>query len=204
MPQQEPEKILVRISEVLEQLGIQYCITGGFAVAVWGRPRATADIDIIVELFPSHVEPLHAALRKISRAGYFDEDTVRKAILKKGEFNFIEPESGMKVDFWLRQQDEYGRNQLKRRRLELIFGKKMYFISAEDLIISKLRWYASSGSARQLEDVESILKISGEKLDMKYLKKWAAKFEVGEVLQSLSEDRCFCGSGKKYKKCHGM
>ncbi len=42
-----------------------------------------------------------------------------------------------------------------------------------------------SKSSRQLEDVESILKISGEKLDMKYLKDWAKKLKVLNILNTL-------------------
>lgn len=37
-----PEKLLCKIAEILEKLRIPYIITGGFAVAVWGRPRFTA------------------------------------------------------------------------------------------------------------------------------------------------------------------
>jgi len=38
-----PEKLLIKITKILESLNIKYFITGGFAVSVWGRPRATFD-----------------------------------------------------------------------------------------------------------------------------------------------------------------
>lgn len=181
----EPEKLLVKISVVLEKLDIQYCITGGLAVSVWGRPRATFDIDIVVEFFEPHIKLLHEALRKISAAGYFDEESAREAISQKGEFNFIEPDSGLKIDFWVRKQDEYGMNQWKRRCAKMIHGKKVFFISAEDLILSKLSWYKKSGSTRQLEDVESIVKISGKKLDRTYLREWAKKLDLAKLLNGF-------------------
>lgn len=200
----EPEKLLIKIAEALDKIGISYCVTGGLAVSVWGRPRATFDIDIIVELFEPDIKTLHRALRTISRAGYFDEDAAKDALNRRGEFNFIEPESGLKIDFWVKKQDEYGRSQWARRRAEIIHGKKVFFVSAEDIILSKLQWYQKGGSTRQLEDIESILKISGDKLDLPYLKKWAAKLDVWKTLERLNQDVCPCGSGKKYKKCHGV
>ncbi|MEK7154002.1 MAG: hypothetical protein AAB792_00395, partial [Patescibacteria group bacterium] len=54
-----------------------------------------------------------------------------------------------------------------------------YFVSPEDLILSKLLWYKKSQSTRHLEDVESVLKIS--KVDKKYLKNWAGKLDVAEI-----------------------
>ena len=61
-----PEKLLLDIVRFLNGLKIRYFITGGFAVSVWGRPRSTADIDIVIELVEPQIESLLKALRKIS------------------------------------------------------------------------------------------------------------------------------------------
>ena len=36
--------------EPLERLGIPYCITGSVAASVYGEPRLTADIDVVLLL----------------------------------------------------------------------------------------------------------------------------------------------------------
>jgi len=46
----EIEKFLIKIVQILENLKIDYFVTGGLAVSVWGRPRATFDIDIVIKL----------------------------------------------------------------------------------------------------------------------------------------------------------
>jgi Na+/glutamate symporter len=46
-----PEELLKKIAKILDDLKIPYAVTGGFAVSIWGIPRYTADIDIIIELF---------------------------------------------------------------------------------------------------------------------------------------------------------
>ncbi|MCX6724089.1 MAG: hypothetical protein NT155_02865 [Candidatus Staskawiczbacteria bacterium] len=53
-----PEELLAEIAKILKDLKISYAITGGFAVSVWGRPRYTADIDIVVELIEKNIKPL--------------------------------------------------------------------------------------------------------------------------------------------------
>ena len=36
------------VLEALNQAGVEYALVGGLAVAVWGAPRATKDIDLLV------------------------------------------------------------------------------------------------------------------------------------------------------------
>ncbi len=190
MEQIDPRHLLARVAEILQKLKISYMVTGGIAVFVWGRPRFTADIDIVVELNLATAEKLIPVLRSLSEASYIDEYAVEDAIGRFGEFNFIDGESGIKVDFWVIKDDPFNISRIKRRVSKNILGHKVFFISPEDLILSKLLWYKSTGTSRHLEDVESILKISGENLDKKYLKQWAIKLRVS-------------GSLEKIKKCHG-
>ncbi|MFY9493069.1 MAG: nucleotidyl transferase AbiEii/AbiGii toxin family protein [Minisyncoccia bacterium] len=184
-----PGKLLVRVAPILDELGIGYFVTGGFAISVWGRPRATFDVDIVIQLVEPKVIPLAKALRKISKFGYIDEDAAREAIGKVGEFNFIDPETGVKVDFWIMKKTPTGRPEFGRRVPKKIDGQKVYFVSPEDLILSKLLWYRESKSSRHLEDVESVFKISGKRLDKKYLKLWAKKLDVMDVLAKLLKNR---------------
>ncbi len=67
------EKLLTSIAGILTQADIPYFITGGFAISVWGRPRATFDIDIVVELLEPKVGALAKALRHLYKVGYIDE-----------------------------------------------------------------------------------------------------------------------------------
>lgn len=181
----EHEKLLKKITQILDNLNIQYFVIGGLAVAAWGRLRATFDIDMVIQLIEPQVGHLAKSLRELSRFSYIDEQMIKQAIQRKGEFNFIDGETGLKVDFWIAKKDEHTLLRLKRKIAKNIGNQKIYFISPEDLILSKLEFYKISESSRHLEDAESVLKISGEKLDMKYLNQWAEKLGVLEILNKL-------------------
>ena len=181
----DPRHLLVKVAEILQKLKIPYMVTGGMAVFVWGRPRFTADIDIVVELTSATAEKLIPVLRSLSEINYLDENAARDAINRFGEFNFIDGESGIKIDFWVLKNDLFNQTRLKRRIPKIILGRKVFFISPEDLILTKLLWHKSAGTSRHLEDAESTLKISGGKLNIKYLKRWAKKLEVSDVLSKL-------------------
>jgi len=49
MQSEDPRHLLVNIAKILERLKIPYMVTGGMAVFIWGRPRFTADIDMVIE-----------------------------------------------------------------------------------------------------------------------------------------------------------
>jgi hypothetical protein len=111
-----PEKLLLKITKILEDLKIPYAVTGGFAVAVWGKPRFTADIDIIVELIPQNIKPLTKALFLIDKNVYVSEEAMEDVLKRKTEFNFIHPQTGLKVDFRVKDSkaDIYGKLKIKR------------------------------------------------------------------------------------------
>ena len=180
-----PEELLKRISEILSDLKIPYAVTGGFAVSVWGKPRYTADIDIIVELFEKNIKPLAKKLLGIDKNVYADEDMIRSALTHRSEFNFIHPDTGLKVDFFVMAVNAYNKLKIKRAILLDIYGAKAYFVSPEDLILGKLMWSKESGSWKQKEDIKTVLRNPKIKLDFEYIKKWAEKQGTFKVLNEL-------------------
>lgn len=184
MEEIDPRHLLVDVAKILERLKIPYLITGGMAVFVWGRPRFTADIDIVVELEPENINDLEEALLALSETSYVDKDTIKRALMRHGEFNFIDGKTGVKIDFWVLDKNSFDKSRLKRRIGRKILNENVYFISPEDLILSKLRWYERSESSRHLEDIESVLKIQ-KKLDLRYIKKWAKKQSTIKIFENL-------------------
>lgn len=183
----EQDQLLKKLGEILGRLRIPYLVTGGIAVLVWGRPRFTADIDVVVELAPEKLGELAAALSKIDKDVYISRRDMLRALDQKGEFNFIHPDSGLKIDFWiLDTSDSFDRERMRRRIMRKIAGQELYFSSPEDLVLIKLKWHTASGSEQQLRDVESILKIQ-KKLDWPYLEKWSKKQGTGRILRELKK-----------------
>ena len=53
--------LLKRVASVLDGAGIDYMVTGALASGLNGEPRATHDIDLVVELVPEKLPELLAA-----------------------------------------------------------------------------------------------------------------------------------------------
>jgi len=180
----EQEELLEKIASILRELNIPYAVTGGIAITVWGRPRFTADIDIIVELVPQKLDKLAEKLLSIDKVVYVDKRMMRRALEQRGEFNFIHPASGLKVDFWVLKKGLFSQEQLDRAVRKKIANVPILFVSPEDLILSKLLWYKESESDRQLEDIASVLRRQ-KKLDWKYIHKWSKQQSTFKILDDL-------------------
>jgi hypothetical protein len=156
----------------LERAGVPYMITGSVASSYHGEPRATRDLDIVIDPDRGGIGRL---VGELEAAGlYVDEDAALSAFDDRAQFNAIDATTGWKVDFMVRKDRPFSREEFARRAPANLLGTPAWIASAEDTIIAKLEWVASSGSDRQLGDVVAMLDIGKESLDLAYIDRWIA------------------------------
>lgn len=153
----DPLRLASDVAAVLDQLGIPYVIGGSVASSVLAEPRTTLDLDIMIDVDETKVRRLVASL---GESFYVSEEDAVDAVRHLRSFNAIHFGSAMKVDFFV--AEPLGREQITRRRAlepRADVGR-LFFYSAEDLIIRKLLWFRAGGeqSSRQWRDVTSLLK----------------------------------------------
>lgn len=178
-------EVIKKIIKDLEKTKIPYLISGGFAVNAWGRIRTTHDLDVIIAV--SLKEAM--SFKKIFKPEefYFSEEAAEQAIMVKSTFNVVHHETGLKIDFWILPDDIFGKSQLRRRIKAKFFGQSIYFVSPEDLILIKLKWYKESESDRHFFDALSIYQTQ-KKLNKKYLDKWAAIQNTTKFLEKIKKE----------------
>jgi hypothetical protein len=155
-------------------------VTGSIAGGHYGHPRMTRDIDLVVELTEAEAPRLTAALGDEFAA---DLDIIRRAVSRGVLFNVIHQDAIVKVDFVIRKDVPYRLEEFGRRRLVEIDGHRLWMVSPEDLILSKLVWAKESRSELQLRDVRGILEVQDDTLDRAYLERWATSLSVLGLLQ---------------------
>jgi hypothetical protein len=159
-----------RISSSLEQAGISYMLTGSFACSIYGKGRASQDIDLIIEANEAQTGQLVDLL--LLNNFYAERGATLEASRRKSMFNAIDNVTGLKIDFIFRKPRNFSEEEFQRRQPALVQGIELLTATAEDIVLSKLEWAKLGESARQIEDVVGILKVRWSELDQAYIEKW--------------------------------
>jgi hypothetical protein len=168
----------------LNATNAEYAIIGGLVAILYGRPRTTTGVDMIINFDKTDPEKIQNSLREEG----FDVTLadIQKALTEKSHFTVFDTQSPYRLDV----QGVYNtldEASFKGRRKSTLFGEQAWVESPEDLIIAKLVY----GSPQDLEDDLAILIRQKPKLDIDYLKRQAAKNKVtsklGELLESTEE-----------------
>ena len=173
--------------DALERLEICYAIVGSYASSVWGEPRMTRDIDIVIQLAASQIDSLCASFSEDDF--YVSRAAAAEAVQRRGQFNVIHPASGNKIDFMIAGMGDWPTAQLARRKnVNFEPDTSGYVAAPEDVILGKLIYYREGGSDKHLRDIKGILKISGDVLDREYLARNAVQLGVADIWRSLCGD----------------
>jgi hypothetical protein len=177
--------LAVKLGRILEELGIPYLVGGSVASSLLGEPRATLDLDLVVDVQTSQIESLVDTLFK---EFYISIDAVRDAVERQASFNAIHLETTEKADFFILGNDGFSREKLRRRQLYTLSDQgdsSIYIYSAEDIILQKLRWYrmGMGTSDRQWRDTLGVLKVQASRLDFEYLRHWGNNLELDDLLE---------------------
>ncbi|MEX2285437.1 MAG: hypothetical protein WD648_00030 [Planctomycetaceae bacterium] len=176
----EPFELLPYLVQTLERLRLPYLITGSTATSLYGEPRFTNDIDVIVDLREQQVAAFCAAFPDPEY--YLSEVAVREAIKQHRQFNIIHPTSGLKVDVIIPKDTPFDRSRLSRGiRLAAGPGYNASFASPEDVIVKKLDFFRQGGSDKHLRDIAGVMKIRRDELDLSYINHWATELGLLDV-----------------------
>lgn len=157
-------------------------IAGGVASIVYGEPRLTQDLDVVVAL---------AAADAARFASQFGEPDFYCAPIETiagearrdafGHFNVIHIESGARADVYLAGTDALARRGLAGRRMVQLPGRAVPVAPPEYVILAKLRFRQQGASDRHLRDVRAMLRVLGSTVDQTALERDAA--ELGLAAQ---------------------
>lgn len=166
------------VTELLEQMGLAWYITGSEALAAYGSPRQTMDIDVVVDAGPAELDRL---ARSLQRRSYYSEPI---RLERRVMAALIDRAGAGKIDLIVRDPDAWGRAAMERRRRWDHPGLGAVWVSSlEDLVLAKLEW--SEGSSElQLRDCRALLRMNADRVDDAYLDVWARELGIGPLLQN--------------------
>ncbi len=179
-----PSELLARLALEFDRMGIDYFVTGSMATTVFGEPRLTNGVDVVVRLTLDDVEGFS---RSFPDDEYFcPPQMIESAIRSRKQFDIIHPASGLKADVIVSDGSEFDRSRfLRRTSFEIEDGRPVWLATPEDVILKKLVYYREGGSEKHIRDILGVLKIQGNSIDFNYLSDWAAQLGLLDLWQDV-------------------
>ena len=178
LPMQGLEVLCVFLDR-LNNSGLSYMVTGSVASIIYGEPRMTHDVDLVLELHAEKI-PEFIDLFPISEFYCPPKEAITTEVARQsdGHFNIVHHESGFKADIYPAGKDEFHKWAMAKRKM-VQMGKLSFWIApVEYVIIRKLQYYKEGQSTKHLDDVKKMLEISKDAVDKSVLGQMVEKYDV--------------------------
>ena len=177
-------------TEPLNQAGIPHMVAGSVASIVYGEPRLTNDVDMVVVLNDSQIQ----ALATLYPAGRFycpppDILAIESRRARRGHFNVIHHDTGLKADLYLAGDDPLiAWGLAHRQRVEIGNGQAIWIAPIEYVILKKLEYFREGRSEKHLLDIRGMLAVSGTEIDVSFLESQIAELRLTPEWELARQD----------------
>lgn len=175
-------KIIQKFIDPLKELNIEYVITGSVASIIYGNPRLTHDIDLVMNINKNQVDIFISKFDP--EMFYLPPSDIFQIELKRnshGHINIIHLESGFKADIYF-----LGNSDLQRWALDNFFEIEFFnmilrLAPIEYVIIKKLMFYREAKMQKHILDVQGILENSESMINFPILNSFITKYKVENI-----------------------
>jgi len=171
----------------LEKLGAPYMITGATAAIIYGQPRVTNDLDVVLSL---NEENRARLLRIFPDAEFYvpPEAVIRaeQSRSQRGHFNLIHHESGYKADIYLAASEPLHMWAMPlRRRVSWGGGGglQIWVAPPEYVVLRKLQFFREGGSSKHPADIRAIVEVTG--VDGQLMAPWLVSLGLEAVWDEI-------------------
>ena len=160
------------IATGLKRAEIPSMVIGGQAVAMYGRPRFTQDIDITIALTPDEAEKI---IRAVDKSFTILPEDVQRFIRETWVLPLEHRETRVRVDI-IFSITPFEREAIEKAREIEIDDVSVPYVLPEYLVVQKI----IAGRARDLEDAAGIMEVQGETIDVEEIERLMKTFAKGE------------------------
>jgi hypothetical protein len=180
------EEISLRVVEILNEHQIPYMLVGSLSTNFHSTVRATKDADIVIQAGLSETARLIArecdVLQLDPQFGFESVTATRKLMLRsKTDDPFV-------VELFGTSDDPHDQERFRRRFCVEWNGRPTWIATAEDALVTKLRWSQTTGREKDIADARNLIAIQGDALDWSYVESWCDRHGTREVLVRLRRE----------------
>jgi len=161
---------------------VPYMVTGATAVFIYGEPRFTNDLDLVIDLKADDIAGFLAVFpdEEFYRP---PEEVIRLEIRReaRGHFNVIHHESGFRADVYAVGSDALQHWGMKNRKQVKVDSEEIWLAPPEYVILKKLEFYQEGRSGKHVRDIRSIIETRGSDLDLEFITEHVRSMNLAEA-----------------------
>jgi hypothetical protein len=177
LPAREVEEAAAAFARACDQAGVAYALVGGMAVNAWGSPRATRDIDCLLDLPAGRDAGLTLALRAEEFRADGRDSQQRE---DRSHVSIFDERSSYHIDCKLARSPEERAQVAEACEVPLPKGR-VRVARPEDTLAYKVKF----GSPQDLADTHSIAVRQAGKLDEERLVALALQLGVAQQVRDI-------------------
>lgn len=176
------EEATVAVIDVLESFGASYMLVGSFASNFYGIPRTTQDADFVLQLEKYTVREVAARLPSQFR---LDPQTSFEMVTGTTRFVLDVSTIPFQIELFLISDDPHDQERFARRRRVSLLGRQTFLPTAEDVVITKLRWSLYGARRKDQDDARNVIAVQGGHINWEYVHGWCDRHGTRKLLDDI-------------------
>jgi hypothetical protein len=178
------DEAAVAVIEALDRARIPFMIVGSLASNFHGIPRATRDADFLIQIGPGSMSALAATLP----AGLdLAPQTAFETVTGTTRYLVTLRQSPFACELFVCGDDPHDAARFGRRERVRALGREVSMATAEDMVITKLRWASLANRGKDRDDVRNIIAVRSADLDWAYIERWCAAHQTLGLLSDIRD-----------------
>jgi hypothetical protein len=175
----DSQQIVTHVIAALSRSGVPHMVVGSFARNFHSFARSTQDADIVLAVDATGLDRFE---RELGPEFTLDPQATFETNTGTFRHTLLHTATEFKTELFLLSSDPFDQERFRRRQAFHYNGHPSFVLTAEDVILSKLRW----SRPKDLEDIRDVLAVKGEAaLDWNYLHHWTAIHNTRAKLDEL-------------------
>jgi len=170
------------VIDALEGCGIPYILVGSFSSNFYGIGRSTKDADFVVQFGKMSVgdlvDRLGPRFRLDPQMSFETVTATYRHIVEVADIPF-------KIELFQISDDPHDQERFRRRRRVTIAERDTYLPTAEDVVITKLRWSRQGQRSQDRDDARNVIAVQGDRIDWGYVNQWCERHDTKGLLEDI-------------------
>jgi hypothetical protein len=178
------DEATIAVIRALNARSIPHMAVGSLSSNLYGVPRSTLDADFVIQLGGATI---HDIVQMLGPGFRLDPQMAFESATSSSYYTIWHEETQFRFELFLLRDDPHDQERFARRRSVPLLdpGSTSYALTAEDVVITKLRWFMHLRRNKDIDDVRNVISVQRDRLDWDYIHSWCDRHGTCALLDEI-------------------